>query len=340
MFSNLIGNENVKDSLRRLVLAGRVPGAMLFAGPEGVGKRAFAFEMARMLICPVAGCGECSVCTRIGVFDIPKFEKGEETDKVFLSGHPDVGMVLPYKRNLRVGAIRALESESYFRPFEGGRRVFVIEDAEKMNDSSSNALLKTLEEPPPTTHLILISSRPDSLLQTIRSRCQTIRFSPITSNEIEGFLKDKGKLNGEDAALAARASRGSIGAALDLDIDWFRAARAQMLELLRSAIISGNIFSMLQASEQINDAKNKDRFEESITILQTLIRDVFVISKGAGPEEITNYDMFQSLKEFSEQVSTSRIDKWALQIEDLLLGLNVNINRKVATDSLFVKMAA
>ena len=113
-----------------------------------------------------------------------------------------------------------------------------------------------------------------------------------------------------------------------------------MLELLRSAIISGNIFSMLQASEQINDAKNKDRFEESIAILQTLIRDVFVISKGAGPEEITNYDMFQSLKEFSEQVSTSRIDKWALQIEDLLLGLNVNINRKVATDSLFVKMAA
>ena len=321
-------------------MSGRIPNALLFAGPEGVGKKLFAFELARVLICPDAGCGECAVCKRVGAFDIPKFEKGDETDKVFLSGHPDVGMVVPYKRNLRVGAIRALEIESYFRPFEAARRVFVIEDAEKMNDSSSNALLKTLEEPPPTTHLILISSRPDSLLQTIRSRCQTIRFSPIPPNEIESFLMEKGKFKGEDAALAARVSGGSIGKALGLDIGWFRAARDQMLEVLRSAIVSGNLSAMLHTSEQINDAKNKDRFEETIVTFHTLIRDVFAISKGAGRDEITNFDMFDSLKELSEEVTTPVIEGWASAVEDLLLGLNVNINRKVATDSLFVGMAA
>jgi DNA polymerase-3 subunit delta' len=336
MFSSLIGNSKVKKNLGRLTTSGRIPNALLFAGPEGVGKKLFAFELARVLICPDAGCGECAVCQRVGVFDIPKFEKGEETDKVFLSGHPDVGMVVPFKRNLRVGAIRALESESYFRPFEAARRVFVIEDAEKMNDSSSNALLKTLEEPPPTTHLILISSRPDSLLQTIRSRCQTIRFSPIPPNEIQSFLIEKGK--GEDAALAARVSGGSIGKALGLDIGWFRTVRGQMLEVLRSAIVSGNISSMLQTSEQINDAKNKDRFEDSIGILETLIRDIFALMKGADPSQIANADIANQLAELSG--SQAALEKWILEIEELIGSLGVNVNRKVATDNLFVSMAA
>jgi DNA polymerase III subunit delta' len=337
MFSSLIGNSKVKKNLGRLTTSGRIPNALLFAGPEGVGKKLFAFELARVLICPNLGCGECAVCQRVGVFDIPKFEKGEEADKVFLSGHPDVGMVVPYKRNLRVGAIRALESESYFRPFEAARRVFVIEDAEKMNDSSSNALLKTLEEPPPTTHLILISSRPDSLLQTIRSRCQTIRFSPIPPNEIESFLIEKGKLKGEDAALGARVSGGSIGKALGLDIGWFRAARGQMLEVLRSAIVSGNISAMLQTSEQINDAKNKDRFEDSIGILETLIRDIFALMKGADPSQIVNADIADQLGELSE--SPAALEKWTLEVEELIGSLAVNVNRKVATDNLFVSMA-
>ena len=338
MFASLIGNPKVKENLGRLITSGRIPNSLLFAGPEGVGKKLFAFELARVLICPDRGCGECAVCQRVGVFDIPKFEKGEETDKVFLSGHPDVGMVVPFKRNLRVGAIRALESESYFRPFEAARRVFVIEDAEKMNDSSSNALLKTLEEPPPTTHLILISSRPDSLLQTIRSRCQTIRFSPIPPNEIESFLVEKGKFKGEDAALAARVSGGSIGKALGLDIGWFRTVRGQMLEVLRSAIVSGNISSMLQTSEQINDAKNKDRFEDSIGILETLIRDIFALMKGADRSQIANADIADQLAELSE--SSAALEKWTLEIEELIGSLAVNVNRKVATDNLFVSMAA
>ena len=337
MFEKLIGNEIVKENLRRLVAAGRVPHGLLFAGPEGVGKKEFALELARGLICKDGGCEDCPVCGRIGTFDIPSTEKGEDYDKVFLSGHPDVGIVVPYKRQLRVGAIRELEREANFRPFEGGKRVFIIEDAHKMNDSSANALLKTLEEPPPTTHLILVTSRPDSLLQTIRSRCQTIRFAPVSATEMEPILTSAGK-SPEDARLAARVSGGSVGRALAIDAAEFREARDAMLGVIRSALVTGDISTMLRTSEQLGDAKNKDRFEENIGILQTLVRDLFAIQ--AGTSEVVNSDIAAELGELAGEAGTVRLSAWQLEMEDLLASLNVNVNRRVAVDGLFVSMAA
>lgn len=340
MFDNLIGNEDTKALLQRLATNGRVPQSMLFAGPESVGKKLFAFELARLLLCPDSGCGTCSVCSRIGVFDIPKPEKGEDYDAVFLSDHPDVGIVLPYKRNLRVGAIRELEREAHFRPFEADKRIFVINDAEKLNDSSANALLKTLEEPPPTTYLILVASRPDALLQTIRSRCQMIRFAPVPMAEIEKRLSSLGTLTPDDASLAARVSGGSVGKAIALDIPWFRHTRDLMVEVVRAALISGNISSMLQTSEQINDAKNKDRYEDTITILESLVRDVFALSKGADRTSIANSDIGDILLKLASETTTGKIERWITEIEELQFNYLVNINRKVATDGLFMKMAA
>ena len=340
MFNDLIGNENAKGLLKRIAASGRVPNALLFAGPEGVGKKQFAFEFARLLICKEGGCGGCPICTRIGVFDIPKPEKGDDFDKVFLCDHPDVGMVVPYKRNLRVGAIRELEREAYFRPFESSKRIFVVEDAEKMNDSASNALLKTLEEPPATTHLILITSRPDSLLQTIRSRCQTIRFAPVPAEEIEKFLLGTDKFTKEDAALAARVSGGSIGKALDLDVEWFRSTRDAMLDVLRSALITGEIAKMLQTSEMLSDAKNKDLFEDAIGILESLIRDVFVVKKAGGSAEIANVDLLDTLSDLAHHLSEDAARAWLREIEDLLAALDVNANRRIATDGLFAAMSA
>lgn len=339
MFDNLIGNEDTKVLLQRLAANGRVPQSMLFAGPEGVGKKLFAFELARLLLCPDGGCGKCSVCSRIGVFDIPKPEKGEDYDAVFLSDHPDVGIVLPYKRNLRVGAIRELEREAHFRPFEADKRIFVINDAEKLNDSSANALLKTLEEPPPTTYLILVASRPDALLQTIRSRCQMVRFAPVPMAEIEKRLSSLGTLTPDDASLAARVSGGSVGKAIALDIPWFRHTRDLMVEVVRAALISGNISSMLQTSEQINDAKNKDRYEDTITILESLVRDVFALSKGADRTSIANSDIGDTLLKLASGTTTGKLERWIADIEELQFNYLVNINRKVATDGFFAKMA-
>src|SRR5258707_15112509 len=206
MFSTLIGNDEVKESLRRLLSGGRVPGSMLFTGDEGIGKRLFALELAKALNCRhrigVEACDECSSCKRISRSTFPPFTSEDDNkQRLIWSEHADVAMVRPHKQIIRVKPMRELEREANFRPFEGAARVFIVEDADYMNDGASNALLKTLEEPPPTTHLILTTSNPTALLATIRSRCQSIRFAPILREAIETFLVEEKKFTTADAAL-------------------------------------------------------------------------------------------------------------------------------------------
>src|SRR6185436_5569966 len=138
----------------------------------------------------------------------PFSEAVDNRERMIWSEHGDVAMVRPYLQIIRVKPIRELEREANFRPFEGAARVFIIEDAEYLNDSSSNALLKVLEEPPPTSHLILTTTNPTALLATIRSRCQVIRFAPIAAEQIENFLIGERGMTNDDARLLARVSRG------------------------------------------------------------------------------------------------------------------------------------
>src|SRR6059058_165846 len=216
MFSALIGNEEVKNSLRRLLESKRVPGSLLFTGNEGVGKKLFALEFAKALNCRtprgVEACDSCSSCKRISQSTFPPFGKDEDDkNRLIWSEHADVAMVRPYKQIIRVGPMRELEREANFRPFEGAARVFIVEDAEYMNDTAANALLKTLEEPPSTTHLILTTSNPNALLATIRSRCQMIRFAPIPSADIADFLMAAEQMPPAHAGLLAQTAGGSIG---------------------------------------------------------------------------------------------------------------------------------
>ena len=339
----LIGNRDVKEMLLRLLRTGRVPNALLFAGPEGVGKKQFALGLARSLVCTRPddgeGCGHCAACKRVGEFAIPKFERGQDSDYVFFSQHPDVGLVVPYNRNLRIGAIRALEREANFRPYEAGARVFIVEDADKMNEHASNALLKTLEEPPPTSHIILIAARADSLLPTIRSRCQTIRFAPAPFDDIEEHLIATERFSADDAALAARVSGGSIGRALEIVPASFRTQRSLMLAVLRSAL-AGNRRELLAGSEEMADAKNKDEYEENLGILQGLIHDVWLLRNGADESGILNSDIKSELSQLAETASAPALALWLGEIETVQENFIVNINRRIATDSLFVKMAA
>jgi DNA polymerase III subunit delta' len=340
---DLIGNKIVGDTLSRLVQAGRLPNALLFAGPEGIGKKRFAVELARMLVCTrregATMCGLCSACTRAGTFAIPTFEKGGDTDQVFFSQHPDVGIILPYKQYLRIGAVRALETEAYYRPYEAAARVFIIDDAEKMQDAASNALLKTLEEPPATTHLILIASREDTLLPTIRSRCQTIRFAPVPFAELERHLINVSEFSPEDAALTARVSGGSVGRAMNIVPASFRNQRAAMLNVLRAAI-AGNRRELLGASEEMTSAGNKEEYEETLEILQGLVHDVWLIRNQANDTAILNSDIPNELTELAQSTTAQSLAAWLEEIEALKESFIVNVNKRIATDSLFVTMAA
>lgn len=224
-----------------------VPHAWLFAGPSGSGKRPAAVAMASALNCPVepdVGCGTCSSCLRIS-----------------RHRHPDVHHVVPEGPLIPVATIREqVIPEAYRSPFEGSRKVFVIEEAERMNPEAQNALLKTLEEPQPDTIFILISDRPEELLDTVRSRCRTIHLEPVPEVRIIELLTAEGAGAGE-AMLAARLSDGDIEIARAYAFDdAARARRGLWLSIPRR--LASPLDALDAASEIAAEAKEAVKVRE------------------------------------------------------------------------------
>lgn len=343
MFDQITGNEPSKHLLRRMLEEGRVPGALLFSGEEGIGKKLFALELAKALNCRsrvgVDGCGVCSVCKRISTINFPGSDDPDEKRKIFWTDHADVGFLEPPTRMFHVKQMRELEREANFRPYEGNARVFLIDDADKLNDQSANALLKTLEEPPRTSNIVLITSRPAVLLPTIRSRCQQVRFSPLTTAEIERYLLDNKLANAADARLSARCAAGSIGRALSDDIASYKSRREAMLSVLEALALTGDRSRLLRAAEGLNDARNKDDYEANLELLETLIRDAMLVAVDADEKQVVNADVLPQLEELARGIPSKRAAEWITKIEEVREQLTVNINRKPATDALFLTMA-
>lgn len=340
MFSKIVGNNQVKEVFKRLLASNRLPNSLLFVGEEGVGKKSFALEIAKTFACQNQqngeACDECRSCKRASTFNFPKSDDRDAHKKVIFSGHPDIGLVIPYK-NIFVDAIRELESESNFLPYEAKARFFLIDDAEKMNDSAANALLKTLEEPSKTSHIFLITAHPAALLPTIRSRCQIVRFAPVEKTDIENHLLGTQKFAHNDAELLANLSRGSIGRALSMELEKFRGQRETMIKVLDSLIHNRNRAILLKTAEEINDAKNKDYYEKFLEILQMLIHDVWTLR--LGKEEIVNVDLKLELLTLAKDAHLKKLAAWLTEIETLRENLAVNLNKKIATDALFMTMA-
>ena len=344
MFESLTGNSRVKEVLKRMLTSGRLPGALLFVGEEGIGKKLFALEVARALNCrtpiKLEACGTCSACTRIGEINYPTSADPDDWKKILWTNHRDVGIVVAPKRVLLVKQMREIEREANYRPVEGNARVFLIDEADKLNDSSANALLKVLEEPPSTSHIILITSRPAMLLPTILSRCQLIRFAPLSPAEIEGYLTKSKLVDPSSARIRARAASGSIARALSGDLETFNAQRKAMLTVLEALVVSDNRAQLLRSAEQLNEAQFQEEFEERLDVLETLIHDAWRLSLGSPREQLVNEDLSNDLVTIGKKMNPSKAAAWILEIEDMREQLIVNINKKVATDALFLQMAS
>lgn len=201
------------ERLAEQVAAGRISHAWLLTGPRGAGKRSVAFALAASLVCEKgagAGCGECSGCAR-----------------ALRDRHPDVHHVEPEGVIIPVDVIReAVIPEAARSPFEASYKVFVVEDADRMNDAAQNALLKTLEEPQPDTVFLLVSDHEEEVLETIRSRCRIVRLDAVPIDRIVDLLVAAGA-DPDDARRAALLAEGDIGRARVLAFD--EPARARLL---------------------------------------------------------------------------------------------------------------
>jgi hypothetical protein len=165
-----------------------------------------------------------------------------------------------------------------------------------------------------------------------------IRFSPLTPDEIQKHLV-KNNIDVKTARLRARAAGGSMGRALSGDLVTFTSQRKAMLKVLNALVLSDDRAQLLRSAEQLNEAQYKEEFEERLDVLETLIRDAWMLSLGVDTARIVNEDLSAELKEIAQKLDPSRAGDWILQIEDLREQLIVNVNRKITTDSLFLVMA-
>jgi DNA polymerase III subunit delta' len=202
------GHDRVVESLRHNLAQGRFPHAFLFVGPEGVGKRTFALKLAQALLCERAEasaldpCETCPSCLQI--------EAGN---------HPDVLQVArpEEKHDLPISVIRELCLDLGLKPARGSRKVAIVDDADDLNDEAANAFLKTLEEPPPGSVLILIGTSPELQLETIVSRCRVVRFDPLPEMELASLLREQGvTADPTEASRLAQLAEGSVGRAVGL----------------------------------------------------------------------------------------------------------------------------
>jgi DNA polymerase-3 subunit delta' len=308
-FADVLGHEGIRGLLSRALVAGRVPHALLFAGPEGVGKRTLALAFAGALLCdspgPEGACGACSHCRRVaralaGLDELragaERGYRGPEDAALFdFRLHPDLVLVEPPTRGGRRAEILAPQAEDIVRqtfkpPFEARARVFVIDDAHALCSGSSvsaaNALLKSLEEPPPRSYFVLVTAQPYSLLATVRSRCQTLRFGALSTAAVCEGLRREGVAEPE-ARLRAALSGGSLGRALAFDSEAWRDQRRLLLGLLEEAP-GLETLGRLRAAERL---KELDDVRGALTALRTLLRDVAALHAGARPAALLNADL-------------------------------------------------
>jgi DNA polymerase-3 subunit delta' len=308
--AGVVGHDRIRTILSRALERDRLPPALLLSGPDGVGKKTMALAAAQAALCETAPapepCGECPTCRRVSAALEPVRlqEQREEADRHpgedewrNLRLHPDLVLVEGWwltrtgrprpEPEIRVGQVRSLVTEVAGAPFEARRRVFVVDDAHGMNESSQNALLKSLEEPPPRSHLILVSSRPQGLRQTIRSRCQVLRFGPLSRSAVAAFLAERHGVPTEEAQLRAALAAGSLGTALDFEAEGYRSSREGLLTLLEKV-------EDLDALDRMTQAEVLEQAEDPalvLTTLRSLLRDLAALRAGAGPQALLNADV-------------------------------------------------
>jgi DNA polymerase-3 subunit delta' len=320
-FADILGHDRVKAILAAAMRHGRLPPALLLSGPDGVGKKALALVAATALVCERAdgdACGRCTACGRAA--------RGL---------HPDLALVEPDGATIKIDRVREVAREIGGRPFEARARGFVIDDAHLLTEQAANALLKSLEEPCPTSHVLLVSAAPQALLPTIRSRCQTLRVGSLPPALLAEHLERKRGLPPEEARLRAVLSGGSLGGALAFEPEAYRGLRDALLVLLEALPRQGPLDRM-EAAERLADVED---LALALTALRALLRDVAALAAGVPERAVVNADVSPRLRALADSPLGPRAAELAGTVGETREALRTNANRLLSMDVLLERMS-
>ena len=318
-FSKIIGHRKQLEFLRLALASARLHHAYLFIGPQGIGKRTVALALAKALHCSEAEndfCDGCGNCNRIAALN-----------------HPDVRVIEPLagKKEISIQQVRELERDLNYRSFTGKRKMMIIDPATLMNSSAQNALLKTLEEPPENSLLILIASNAGGLLPTVRSRCLRMSFAPLTRDEVASYLKSNRGMTGDNVEYLAAMSLGSIGVAVGLDEEEFIEKRRGWAGTV-SALKAGDYQSAMAAAESL--AGDRDQALRFLTWAQSWYRDLLIHGVTQDSRDLVNLDMRSQIEQQSAVAGTEQTLSSMARTARAAARIQRNLNRRMVLERL------
>ena len=360
-FNDFLGNTAAVEHLRTAIAAGRLPHSLILAGPTGAGKYTLALMLAMAVECErqprdlwsngqsfASFCGVCRNCTRIASAAnleeqvdqaVAAREDLRETDKkdtrILIQPHPDVLIVPPDPPQLliKLGQVRTVINRSHTLPGEAPRKIFIFTAANFMKEAA-NSLLKVLEEPPATVHIIILAENPGELLPTIRSRCAIVRLGALPCEEIEMLLADRrADIPPKQRNLIARLAQGAAGKALGFDLAAYTAARADALLLLRNAASEPDHTALFKMTETYRaGAEGQQKTAELLRTLSLLLEDILLLQAGT-PELLRNTDLRAELERFAQALSFQWIEQASRGLDQVQSGMRRNLLRSLSLDA-------
>jgi len=336
-FRDVVGHVRLIDLLSRSVAGSTLPPSLLFAGPAGIGKRLTALAVAQSLNCTQGStfkvhgswadaCGTCAACSRIA--------RGVHPDVLFLSPNEN--------GNIKMEAVRDVIDRAQYRPFEGRRRVVIIDGADGLVPHAQNALLKTLEEPTPSSVFILVTSLPDLLLPTVLSRCPQLRFRPLSAADIATVLMARGRSEAEARAVAATAD-GSLGQALQASAGELVESRELAQSVLERVAGQHDPARRVESAQQLitkppSGVTERDQLATHLRAMAVLLRDVEVLATGADERTLANADVRPALQRLTTAYRGERGTRAFAAVDRALFALQRNAGVKLVADWLVLQL--
>jgi len=340
-FDAIAGHARPLALLRGMLDRDRLHHALIFEGPAGVGKATVARALAAALLCERAErpCGACDACRKVAtgrhpdVFRVSLLPKAVDEPLAPPAEDPDNA-----RKQILVKQIRHVAHLAGVGPRLGSRRVFVFDPADAMHPPAQNALLKTLEEPPGSTVLILVASRPHLLLSTVRSRSFTVRFSALTTVELADWLEARGT-PAEEARARAALAEGRPGRALELDVEALLARREHVLAALEALATKRSALRSLGKMAAPLAGKTDVDLAHSLDLLEGLLRDAARHTVGESALQLTHADLAERVRRLGQALGAARAAALVRAAERLRADLRFNVNRTLIAETLLAGVA-
>jgi DNA polymerase-3 subunit delta' len=328
-FSDIPGNGRVKRVLKLALGRRRLPNSLLLSGPPGVGKRRFAAVLAQALNCLTLGddaCGVCPNCLAIarGLVDPER-------------GFPDVIRIERVKEEIIIKQMQEIRSIAYVKPMIGRTKVFLIDEAERMNDEAANCILKVLEEPPAWTHFLLVTNNASVVLPTIRSRCQSLAFLPVSDEDIETALRERG-FEEEKVRILALLVHGNLEQALNVDWDEIQARREESWNLVRALVIGEEPSRFLRRFADLKKSEIKDDLRSTLELFSSFCRDLVLLRDGGESRLLLNPDFEPRMRAGGGGGGYDRALRFLTAADGAFAGLDHSLNTSLLINTLYFQV--